>query len=211
MEIKVFPNGIYGATTYLVYDKISKEGVVIDCTGQIKEIKKIVDKEHISLKYGLVTHGHFDHVYCVKEFKEAFPSTPVLMHKDDVDLLDSITTQCNMAGVVGISVPCMDGLLDDNSHNLKLGDKEIKIIHTKGHSKGSVCYLIGDSLFSGDTLFKESIGRCDLYGGSIEEIKDSIVNKLYTLEEETKVYPGHGEPTTIGYEKKYNPYFRGSY
>ena len=211
MEVKVFPNGIYGAITYLVYDKNSKDGAIVDCTCSIDEIQEIVKKENINLKYALITHGHFDHVYCVSEVKETFPDTKILIHKDDMVLLDNIETQCSMAEIEDIKIPCLDGLLDENSHNLTLGDKEIKIIHTKGHSKGGVCYLIDDILFSGDTLFQGSIGRCDLWGGSMAEIEESIKGKLFTLDENVVVYPGHGDKTTISYEKKYNPYFGSNY
>ena len=150
-------------------------------------------------------------MYCVKNMKEKFSNSLVFMHKDDLPLLKQVETQCTMAGVEGIEIPCIDGLLDEKTQNLKLGENEIKIIHTKGHSKGGVCYLIDDVLFSGDTLFCGSIGRCDLFGGSFKEIEYSIKNKLFNLNDNTIVYPGHGEKTTIGYEKKYNPYFGSNY
>jgi len=207
MEIKVFPNGIYGATTYLVWDKKSHEAVLIDATSSVNEIQKIVHHEKLNLKYILITHGHFDHVYCISEFKEKFPQAQALIHKDDLVLLNQVPVQCQMMDLPEITVPCIDGLMDEKSHNLKIGDKEIKVIHTKGHSKGGVCYLIENVLFSGDTLFRDSVGRCDLYGGDFNEIGDSIKNKLFILPENTIVYPGHGEETSIGYEKKYNPYF----
>lgn len=207
MEVKSFPNGIYGAITYLVYDKKSKEGALIDCTCSIDEIEMIAKKENINLKYVLLTHGHFDHVYCLEEAKERFPLAQILIHKEDEILLDQINIQCSMAEIEEIKIPCLDGLLDDNSHNLTLGENKIEIIPTKGHSKGGVCYLINNILFSGDTLFQDSIGRCDLWGGSYSEIEKSIKEKLFILDENTIVYPGHGDKTTIGHEKKYNPYF----
>lgn len=207
MKIKTFPNGIYGAITYLVYDEVSKEGALVDCTCSIDEIASIVKKENINLKYILITHGHFDHVYCISEAKEAFKTAQILIHKEDMFLLDQIETQCQMAEIEEIKIPCIDGLLGDKTHNLKLGNNEIKVIHTSGHSKGGVCYLINDILFSGDTLFQGSIGRYDLWGGSLNEIEKSIKEKLFTLNENITVYPGHGDKTTIGYEKKYNPYF----
>ena len=211
MEIKIFPNGIYGAITYLVYDKKTKEGALIDCTCDIDKIENFVKCENINLKYLLITHGHLDHVYCVSEFKEKFPTTQVLIHKDDMILIEQIPMQCSMMELEEIKIPCIDGLLGENSHNLTIGEKEIKIIHTNGHSKGGVCYLIDNVLFSGDTLFKDSIGRCDLFGGSMKEIEKSIKEKLFTLDENIIVYPGHGDDTTIGYEKKYNPYFGSNY
>lgn len=207
MEIKIFPNGIYGATTYLIHDKISLEGAIVDCTSSVDEIEKFVKDKKINLKYILITHGHFDHVYCVSKMKEKFPNALVLMHKEDLPLLGQVEVQCSMAGVESISVPCVDGLLDENSKNLTIGKKEIKVIETKGHSKGGVCYLIENVLFSGDTLFQESIGRCDLFGGSFSEIEYSIKEKLFKLDDNIVVYPGHGDKTTIGYEKKHNPYF----
>ena len=211
IEIKSYPNGIFGATTYLVYDKKTLETAIIDCTSSINEIEKEIKEKNLNLKYILITHGHFDHVYCVKKMKENFQNALVFMHKDDLPLLKQVEVQCSMAGVEGIETPCVDGLLDEKSHNLKLGENEIKIIHTKGHSKGGVCYLIDDVLFSGDTLFCGSIGRCDLFGGSFEEIEQSIKEKLFTLDDNITVLPGHGEKTTIGYEKKYNPYFGSNY
>lgn len=211
MEIKTFPNGIYGATTYFVYDLESKEGLIVDCTSSIDEIKSIAQKENINVKYALITHGHFDHVYCVSQLKKEFPQTQILIHKDDLELLDNLETQCTMAGIEEIKTPCVDGLIDENSKNLTLGKTQIKIIHTKGHSKGGLCYLIDDVLFSGDTLFQGSIGRCDLWGGSIKEIEESIKQKLFKLDDSITVYPGHGDKTTIGYEKKYNPYFGSNY
>ncbi len=211
MQIKTYPNGIYGATTYLVFDETSREAAIIDCTSSVDEIAKTIKNNNINLKYILITHGHFDHVYCVQKMKEKFPNSLVLMHKDDSTLLNQVQTQCAMAGVEGISVPCIDGLVDEKSHNLLLGKTEIKVIHTKGHSKGGVCYLIDNSLFSGDTLFLESIGRCDLFGGDYKETEKSIKEKLFTLDDSIVVYPGHGDKTTIGHEKKYNPYFGSNY
>ena len=211
MKVLAYPNGIFGATTYLVYDEKSLEGVIIDCTSSIDEIEKEIKKKNIKLKYILITHGHFDHVYCIAKIKEKFPSIPVMLHKDDMELLNQIPIQCSMAGIKEIKVPCIDGLIDENTQNLTIGKYEIKIIHTKGHSKGGVCYLIDNLLFSGDTLFRGSIGRCDLFGGNYNEIEDSIKNKLFILNEDIMVYPGHGDKTSIEYEKKYNPYFGSNY
>ena len=207
MEIKAFPNGIFGATTYLVYDETSKEAVLIDCTCGVFEIVNFIKKEKLNLKYILITHGHFDHVYCVSEMKKHFPIVPVMIHKDDIDLLNQVGVQCSMAEINEIEIPCVDALIDEKTKNLTIGSIPITIIHTKGHSKGGVCYLIKDKLFSGDTLFKESVGRCDLYGGDFSEIEQSIKDKLFTLDENITVYPGHGYPTTISHEKSYNQYF----
>ena len=208
MKVLSYPNGIYGATTYLVYDETTKEGLIVDSTCCTGEISKFVKNKKINIKYILITHGHFDHVYCAREMKQIFPQALIMMNKNDIALLDNVSTQCAMAGVEDITLPCVDGLLDENTKNLKLGETEIKVLETKGHSKGGVCYLINNILFSGDTLFCESIGRTDLFGGSFEEIIKSIKQKLFVLNDDTIVYPGHGESTTIGHEKRYNPYFQ---
>lgn len=207
MDIRIFPNGIYGATTYLVFDEKSKEAVLIDATNAVSEIEEIVNEKKLDIKYILITHGHFDHVYALPEFKKVFPNAMILIHKDDVELIDNIAMQCEMAGLENVTLPCVDGLVSEESRNLKVGEVEIKIIHTKGHSKGGVSYLIGDMLFTGDTLFRASIGRSDLWGGDIKELEFSIRKKLYKLDDSIKVYPGHGDMTTIGYERKYNVYF----
>lgn len=207
MELRSFPNGIFGATTYLIWDKKTLEGAIIDCTSSIDEIEKIIKNEKINLKYILITHGHFDHVYCLNQMKEKFKNSLVLMNKDDMSLLNQLPAQCSMADVEEIKIPCIDGLVDETSKNLKLGNHEIKIICTPGHTMGGVCYLINNILFSGDTLFRESVGRCDLYGGDFKKIEKSIKEKLFTLSEDITVYPGHGDKTSIGFERKYNPYF----
>jgi len=207
MNIISYPNGIYGATSYLIYDNDTKEGALIDCTCSASIISSDIKSKNINLKYILITHGHFDHVYCLNKMKELFPSALIMMNKNDMALLNQVHTQCNMAGVEDVKLPCIDGLLDENTKNLTLGKNKIEIIETKGHSKGGVCYLTGKHLFSGDTLFRESIGRCDLYSGDYKEIEESIKNKLFKLDDDIEVYPGHGEKTSISHEKKYNPYF----
>ena len=207
MEIIPYAEGIYGATTYLIYDKISHEAMLIDATSCVDKIQETVKKNKLNLKYILLTHGHFDHVYCLSKFKKIFPYALIFINEKDISLLDNIEVQCNMAGVENVNLPCIDGLIHEESKNIKLGDNEIKLIHTPGHSEGSMCYLINNVLFSGDTLFRASIGRCDLSGGSYEKIEKSIKEKLFKLSDNIKVYPGHGEGTLIEYEKKYNPYF----
>ena len=207
MILNSYPNGIYGATTYLIYDEKTLEGAMIDCTSCIDEIIKEIKTKNINLKYILITHGHFDHVYCLSKMKQMLPYAQIMMSKNDLPLLKQIQAQCTMAGIEEIKVPCIDGLISEETRNLTLAEHNIKIIETKGHSKGGVCYLIDNYLFSGDTLFKNSIGRCDLFGGDYKEIEKSIREKLFALNDNIEVYPGHGEKTTILYEKKYNSYF----
>ncbi len=208
MIIKAFEEGIYGAITYIVYDETSLDCAIIDCTCCTKEVQEFITEKKLNLKYILITHGHFDHVYCLDKFKETFKNVPVLINKNDLPLLNQVPLQCQMAGVEEIKVPSIDKFIDENTDDLYLGKNQLQIITTPGHSKGGNCYLIEDIMFCGDTLFQGSIGRYDLFGGSYSELEDSIVNKLYKLNEKIKVYPGHGPSTTINEEKKFNQYFR---
>ena len=128
------------------------------------------------------------------------------LHRKDVPLLDYLNDQTDAFGLPSIPMPKVDRPLADNEE-IPIGNKVIRVIHTPGHSPGSVCYFIDDVVFAGDTLFAGSIGRTDLYGGSYEEIIHSINTRLFTLEDHIIVYPGHGEFTTIGKEKRHNPFF----
>ena len=206
MIIKKLPLGPIQANTYLVFDEKTKDAIIIEASGDAEAIKTELDTLGANLKYILLTHGHFDHVFGVNDVKNLYPQAKVFIHKEDEVLTENVAIQCAHFGIDGIEKPQIDKYVDENL-KLSLGDIEIKAIHTPGHSKGSVCYLIENNLFSGDTLFFEEIGRCDLFGGSFSEIEKSIRNKIFTLDKNITVYPGHGENTSVGHEIKYNAYF----
>ena len=206
MIVKKLPLGPIEANTYVLFDEKSKEALIIEASGDANAIKQELDALGANLKYILLTHGHFDHVFGVNDVKKLYPDAKVFIHKEDEVLTQNIALQCAHFGIDGVEKPKIDEYIDENT-KLSLGDIEIKVIHTPGHSKGSVCYLLGDDLFSGDTLFFEEIGRCDLFGGSFSEIEKSIRNKLFTLDRNITVHPGHGQDSTIGHEIKYNAYF----
>ena len=128
IDVKSFPNGIFGATTYLVYDKKTLQAAIIDCTCSVNEIEQKIKEKGLNLKYILITHGHFDHVYCIKKMKEKFPSSLVFMHKDDLPLLKQVEVQCSMAGIEGIEIPCIDGLLDEKTQKYKMDNIEVKLL-----------------------------------------------------------------------------------
>lgn len=206
MIIKKLPLGPLEANTYIVCDENSKEAAIIEATGDADEIALQLNNLGAKLKYILLTHGHFDHVLAVNDVKKLYPDAKVLIHKEDEILTENISVQCDHFGISGVEKPLIDGYIDESSE-LTLGETKIRVIHTPGHSKGSVCYLIGDDLFSGDTVFYEEIGRCDLFGGSFSQIENSIREKLFKLDENITVHPGHGEDSTIGHEIKHNAYF----
>ncbi len=206
MIIKKLPLGPIEANTYVVFDDVSKEAVLIETSGDAEVIKKELDALGADLKYVLLTHGHFDHVFGVNDLRKLYPEAKVFIHKEDEVLTENIALQCAHFGIAGIEKPKIDEYIDENT-KINLGENEIRVIHTPGHSKGSLCYLIGKDLFSGDTLFYEEIGRCDLFGGSFSEIEKSIRNKIFTLDKDIVVHPGHGNDTTVEHEVKYNAYF----
>lgn len=142
----------------------------------------------------------------MKKFKEKFPSVKILLPREDKKLYDNLGVQCDMFGQRRAETVQIDELIDETS-NIELCGKKIEIIATPGHSKGSCCYLVEGNLFSGDTLFYEEIGRCDLPTGSFKEIEHSIKEKLFKLNENIKVFAGHGDNTSIAHEKIHNAYF----
>ena len=203
MEIKVFVEGPVDANNYLIIDEKSKEAVLIDCSSGRQEFINSIKNSGVKLKYILLTHGHFDHILGVDKFKEVF-GTDAYIAKEDIEQVE-LTPKFMpiLAGMESVEIKSIHNYLKDGDI-IKVGDIEIKAIATPGHTPGGMSYLIGDKLFPGDTLFHRSIGRCDFPGGSLDTIIKSIKEKLFTLPDNTEVFPGHGEKTTIAYEKKYN-------
>ena len=199
MILKQFVLGALENNNYLLIDEDSKEAVLFDCTQDSIAIEDTLKEYGAQLKYILLTHGHFDHILGINDFKSKH-DCKVLVHEDDKILMDSIKEFAANFGLPPADVQKVDGYLTENDI-IKIGEHEIKVIHTQGHTKGGVCYLVEDKLFSGDTLFYESVGRTDLPGGSFNELKSNIEQKLFTLDENIKVYPGHGWTSTIGHEK----------
>jgi glyoxylase-like metal-dependent hydrolase (beta-lactamase superfamily II) len=148
----------------------------------------------------LLTHGHFDHVAGIRP-----TNAKIVMHEKDVRILNQANMYLPMFGIPEITIPEIDIFIKDGD-NLKIGNTDIKVIHTPGHTQGGVCYLIKDMLFSGDTIFRESVGRCDLEGGNFNQIVESIKIKIFTLPDDIKIYPGHGRETTVGWEKLHNQF-----
>ena len=198
MIIKTFREPPIDNNNYLVIDEESKEAVLIDCSANDPEIKNAIKEAGANLKYILLTHGHFDHVAGIRP-----DSAKIVMHENDLPIIKQANQYLPMFGIPEITIPNIDIYIKDGDI-LKIGNTEIRVIHTPGHTQGGVCYLIGDSLFSGDTVFREAVGRCDLEGGDFDQIVESIETKIFTLPEGIKIYPGHGQSTTVGWEKENN-------
>lgn len=200
MEIKQFIAGQLENNIYLVADEASKKAVLIDASSNMPEI--IEAAKDFDVEYILLTHGHFDHIMGLSSLKKEL-NTKAVICKDDLVISDNINEFTRLFGLPDTVPPTYDMYIKDGDV-IHVGGLEIKVIHTPGHTEGGVCYLIENVLFSGDTLFEESVGRTDLFGGNFAKLSDSIKNKLFKLNENIKVYPGHGNMTTIGHEKKYN-------
>lgn len=202
MIIKRFIAGRLENNIYLVADEKSGEAVLIDATQDLPEIQKAVKDLGVKVKYILLTHGHFDHILGLNSLKKSL-NAPAVICKDDLVISDNINEFTRLFGLPDSVPPKYDMYIKDGDEIL-LGSYKIKVIHTPGHTEGGVCYLVDGKLFSGDTLFRGSVGRTDLFGGNFNKLSDSIKNKLFKLDDKTEVFPGHGDMTTIGFEKKYN-------
>lgn len=189
--------------TYLVYDEETKNGIIIDPGCKIENIEQLILENGVNLKYILLTHCHYDHIESLIPLKEKTGAKIVTGDKGNKNIGD---TKKNLT-LYGLGYPISEieaDIILNDGEILTLDSLDIKCIYTPGHTECSVCYLCSNELFSGDTIFLRSVGRWDLPTGDFKTIESSIKEKLYTLPDETAVHPGHGDSTTIGYEKKYN-------
>lgn len=207
MEIRKFSLGQMGTNCYVLWDENSLEAVVIDPGFEDNRVLDIIEKSKLNVKYILLTHGHFDHLGGVNQVKDT-TGAKVLIHENDADCLMDPSRNLSVLAGMNLELEPADGLLSENEV-IAIGDLKIRVIHTPGHSKGGVCFYVGDTLIAGDTMFNTSIGRTDFADGDLSELLESINHKIFLLDDDVKVLPGHGENTTIGYEKKNNPFLKG--
>lgn len=202
MIIKTFVEPPIDNNNYLIVDEKTKDAALIDCSSIDDRIDEEIEKQGANLKYILLTHGHFDHIAGIRPNR--FKNNPqIVMHKADSDWLNNANQYLPMFGMPEITIPKVDVFVDDGD-TIQLGSLEIKVLHTPGHTQGGVCYLVDGNLFSGDTIFREAVGRCDLEGGNFNQIVESIEDKIFTLPPETVIYPGHGNITSVEWEKEHN-------
>ena len=204
MEVVKIVNGKLRGNAYLIYDE-NRVGAVIDPGEQPERIINEVNARGINVTHILLTHGHFDHIACTDVLKKEFEAIVCIYEKDAACMNDP---ELNLSGRFSdeVRISPADILLKDGDE-FKIGSMDIKVIHTPGHSEGSCSFVIDNYIFSGDTLFYLSIGRVDLVGGSESSIQESL-KKLSEFPDDYIVYPGHGDTTTIGYEKQNNEYMR---
>ncbi len=197
--------GMVSTNCYFIYRENKREAIVFDPGDQGDKIYSILKGNNITIKAIALTHGHFDHIMGVKELK-TLANCKVYAFEEEKDLLENAHLNCS--DQVGRSYTLSADIYLKNLEVFNLCGFQVQAIHTPGHTRGSMCYYFKEEglLISGDTLFQASVGRTDLPTGSQKALLHSVRDKLFALDENVKVYPGHGDETTIGYEKKYNPY-----
>lgn len=201
MKVKIIATGLYQANCYILIDEKSGEGAVIDPGDDADRIISEIGKLNVRIKYIILTHAHMDHIGAINEVRK-FINVPVCMNVKDENM-----TREDKFLFPGFSHSDFDSdIYVKDGDILKLGESEIKCIETPGHSPGGMSYHIYNMVFTGDTLFKESIGRTDFPGGDFGALIESIKTKLLVLHDDTIIYPGHNEKSSVGYEKCHNYY-----
>ena len=205
MQIKSVQTGALGVNTYYVRDEETNKGFIVDPGGYSGKLSDMIKADGCDIEYIILTHGHGDHIGGVIPFMEECPNAKLVASIHEKEMLElpeiNLSRDC-----CGQEIRLAADIWVEDGDSIMVGNMDLKFIHTPGHTMGGMCILVDDSLFSGDTLFQLSIGRTDFYGGSFPQIKNSIHKKLYVLHDDTKVYPGHMGTTTIGMEKRSNPF-----
>ena len=208
LEVSVFPDDLFGENCYLIRRRDTTAALVVDPGLQLDRVRQQIDSEGLTLDHILVTHGHIDHAAGVPGL-HAQTRAPIAMHADDLAILDWETIAEYPFVPPGFTSFSIDTALTHGT-TLAFQDLSLRVLHTPGHTQGSVCFLFGLDCFAGDTLFQRGIGRTDLPSGDMRKIVFSIRNVLYALPPKTVVYPGHGPATTIEEEKLLNPFVPGA-
>lgn len=198
--------GSYMVNCYLTGDSDTKEIIIIDPGFKPEDIINAIEEKDFIPVAIVLTHGHGDHIGAVEELIAKY-QVPLFIHKFDEELIKGGTSSFTKMMHGRDIILKADKYLSDGDI-VTAGKMEYKVLHTPGHTRGGICLVCEDAIFSGDTLFRGSIGRTDFPGGSYDEIINSIKTKLLDYPDDTKVFPGHNSPSTIGYEKKNNPFLK---
>ncbi|KAA1249188.1 MBL fold metallo-hydrolase [Mycobacterium simiae] len=221
MLITGFPAGVLACNCYVLAERPGTDAVIVD-PGQraLGPLRRILDKYRLTPAAVLITHGHIDHMWSAQKVSDTFGCRTYIHPEDRFMLTDPIyglgPRVAQLVTGAFFREPKQVVELDRDGDKIDLGNISVNVDHTPGHTRGSVCFRVlqaskddRDVVFSGDTLFERSIGRSDLFGGSGRDLLRSIVNKLLALDDNTVVLPGHGNATTIGAERRFNPFLEG--
>ena len=205
IEITMLTVGPVGTNCYIVNKKGSDSCVVIDPGDEAEKIASYVNKKGLKNEAILLTHGHFDHIMGVTELA-SLVGGKVYAYEGEKELL--MDCRLNASTMIGCAVGLEPEILVRDGQTLEIADMKFQIIHTPGHTIGGCCYYMKEEklLFSGDTIFMESVGRTDLPTGNGRQLIDTIREKIFTLPPEVQIYPGHGPETSVAYEKENNPF-----
>lgn len=211
LHIKSFTFNPFSENTYVVFNE-NRNAYLIDpgnfTDAETTALQQFIENQGLKIQNILLTHAHIDHVLGLQKMYDLY-KVPVLLHEIENEILDRNPMDANR---FGFFFKPFEGIIQFIKENeiVKLDEDSLKILHVPGHSPGSVAYYSEAEklMISGDVLFEGSIGRTDLYKGNYEQLIESVQTKLFVLDDKTKVYSGHGNPTTIGFEKTYNPFFK---
>lgn len=204
MKIYKFSVGALGTNSYLCVDEETKKAFLTDPGDDADKLLSAISSKNVDVTHIILTHGHFDHVLALNEVISKTGASLLIHRLDACMLAEPSLSLLSRFSNKHLTFPSPDRLLEDGDE-VKIGASTVKIIHTPGHTLGSICILAGDDLISGDTLFRESIGRYDFPGGDFDVITDSL-KKLVSLDIKGKIYPGHGMSTTMAHELEHNTY-----
>ena len=205
MLIKTYVGGPLSVNCYLVIDEETKKAFVVDPGGENQPLHQYVAENGLTVEAILLTHGHPDHICGIERFRKTYPDAILVAHQDEESLLGS-AEQNHSKMYCGKDITLQADRWVSDHDGIEVGGLSPVFLHTPGHTPGGMCIYVKDCLFSGDTLFRNSIGRTDFPYGSFPELKKSIHSKLFALPNHTVVYPGHEGTTTIGHEKESNPF-----
>lgn len=206
LNIQQFIIGPFQSNCYIITDSDTNECIIIDPGEPIKEIPNFISLHKLKPKYILLTHCHLDHIGGADFLREKY-NIKLCVSKDDSKMLSDTYLNLSEENYMEIKIKPADIILNGGDE-LKFGNKIVSVISTPGHTAGGLCFLVGNVCFTGDTIFKDSIGRTDLPTSDYESLISSIKNHLFTLNDSVILFPGHGGKTTIGYEKSNNPFFK---
>ena len=205
LTVKCFAAGPLGENTYVITDDATGFKAVVDPGYYGMDVRMEI-QNNAFLKYILLTHGHYDHYAAVREYMDEYMSAAFIAPAGEHYLMyESRENLLMSGGRSGKGVPQAKRFVREGD-TIELGETMLRVIETPGHTEGGICFATDHEVFSGDTLFRLSVGNTSFETGDWATMVDSIQNKLYTLDDDTVVYPGHGPATTIGYEKRANPF-----